>query len=753
MELRGERGPRKHHRQYGTRQPWTAEQDAALIKLVAQYGKKNWNTISECLNKQGFVENGKPVVRDAKSCRLRWCNQLDPSINKEPFTDEENRCIAEKHRMFGNRWAQIASFLPGRTDNAVKNQWNCKIKKMLGHDSRRQSNAESEYSVGTSAGFEETYQDDQPGWGNVMQGAGSTRGLPGDRPAPQDAVPRQPNQQDYQDYVQKGLRELEAMLDQDRDETLRSQNGIDASLQPIVPSLDSEGLGLSDADLEQLENSIDGGSSGGYEAGRQRAPGSAGNGRQGRAGVFSDGARSDMYRNRPVAGGSGHGHKRAWQEAVRFQVHDLLIKPFGPVRKAATAPDHHRENSANERGERQQLGSIQEFVSWPSGDVPEPEQPRKRQTRPADELAMQARVNAQSDGAVPQSGTSARGMTAAGAIHAQNVFDLIGGPEWAEDAFKQEPLPQRTSSGDGPGGQMRAQGAVNPAPSNDGSWQTGARFGSDPAQLANVEPPQWRMAGAEPPADAQGGPPGQAEQQAGRRDLQPPAWPASAPDRGWGGQMQGVAASQGWAPPVSGSPSASMEQPGPGQGFYRGMEHGYGQGATGSRDAFTIPAAVMASLFQQDVPPAVVQKIMRAAAAEQSARQAQRQAQRDLYMAAASYGLFDMNAIGGAGSFVPDANQREFQQQQQQASNSWGDWQRMAPSSGQMWNPQVEPPVQMSYDGAPISCRPNEGHVPPPPNIMYDPSFYSNEGLDRSPPFETQNWDGLGHQSGVAERK
>lgn len=57
------------------RGPWSPEEDAVLSRLVSKFGARNWSLIARGIS-----------GRSGKSCRLRWCNQLDPILKRKPFS-------------------------------------------------------------------------------------------------------------------------------------------------------------------------------------------------------------------------------------------------------------------------------------------------------------------------------------------------------------------------------------------------------------------------------------------------------------------------------------------------------------------------------------------------------------------------------------------------------------------------------------------------------------------------------------------
>ncbi|KAM1053100.1 hypothetical protein TB2_000587 [Malus domestica] len=102
--------------------PWSPEEDELLLNYISKnHGHGSWRSLPKLAGLQ----------RCGKSCRLRWTNYLKPDIKRGPFSKDEEKLIIQLHGMLGNRWATIASQLPGRTDNEIKNLWNTHLRKGL----------------------------------------------------------------------------------------------------------------------------------------------------------------------------------------------------------------------------------------------------------------------------------------------------------------------------------------------------------------------------------------------------------------------------------------------------------------------------------------------------------------------------------------------------------------------------------------------------------------------------------------------
>ncbi|KAL1568054.1 transcription factor MYB92-like [Salvia divinorum] len=101
--------------------PWTPEEDEKLTKYIQKHGHGSWRALPRLAG----------LNRCGKSCRLRWTNYLRPDIKRGKFSQEEEQTILNLHSILGNKWSAIATHLPGRTDNEIKNFWNTHLKKRL----------------------------------------------------------------------------------------------------------------------------------------------------------------------------------------------------------------------------------------------------------------------------------------------------------------------------------------------------------------------------------------------------------------------------------------------------------------------------------------------------------------------------------------------------------------------------------------------------------------------------------------------
>ena len=102
---------------------WKKEEDAIILQMVKTATVlQDGSGGSESLTKWSDIAKRLPG-RIGEDVKARYVNHLDPTLRKGVWTKTEMDILIEAQKELGNRWAEIARRIPGRSENSVKNRW------------------------------------------------------------------------------------------------------------------------------------------------------------------------------------------------------------------------------------------------------------------------------------------------------------------------------------------------------------------------------------------------------------------------------------------------------------------------------------------------------------------------------------------------------------------------------------------------------------------------------------------------------
>ncbi|KAF3607701.1 hypothetical protein DY000_02045542 [Brassica cretica] len=203
---------------------WSYDEDLKLISFINKYGHENWRSLPEQAG----------LLRCGKSCRLRWINYLRPDVKRGNFSVEEEETIIKLHQSIGSKWSKIASKLPGRTDNEIKNVWHTHLKKRLSSN----TNLNADRDEAATKGYlnrEETSQESSP---NASMSFGGSK-----ISSKEDGVQIG---QTFQ-YLEGHSEVTRTLQEVDKPELLEIPFGVDPEIWSFINGLDS---------FQQPENSL-----------------------------------------------------------------------------------------------------------------------------------------------------------------------------------------------------------------------------------------------------------------------------------------------------------------------------------------------------------------------------------------------------------------------------------------------------------------------------------------------------------------
>jgi hypothetical protein len=87
--------------------------DAKLVTAIHHLGTSDWAKIAR-----------EVATRNARQCRDRWRNYLNPSLALDiPWTDDEDAILVTKIGEIGAKWISLSQFFPTRSINSLKTRY------------------------------------------------------------------------------------------------------------------------------------------------------------------------------------------------------------------------------------------------------------------------------------------------------------------------------------------------------------------------------------------------------------------------------------------------------------------------------------------------------------------------------------------------------------------------------------------------------------------------------------------------------
>ena len=97
---------------------FTKEEDNRLCTIIEILGVKEWVSVAKMMGTKNW-----------RQCKERWNQFLNPSINKDGWTEEEDDLLIRLHEKYGSKWSLMVSHFKGRPRLQIRNRYNLLMKK------------------------------------------------------------------------------------------------------------------------------------------------------------------------------------------------------------------------------------------------------------------------------------------------------------------------------------------------------------------------------------------------------------------------------------------------------------------------------------------------------------------------------------------------------------------------------------------------------------------------------------------------